>query len=66
MLEQGFIDSNPHDYNHLTRSRMTINENYENLGCSTSTSSSISYYLNSNPYQQAIPYKYSLNMPPDG
>ena len=41
----GFIDSNPHDYNHLRRSRITINENYENR-FSTSTGSSISYFVN--------------------
>lgn len=60
----GFIDSNPHDYNHLRQSRVAINNNYENVDCNTSTSSSISYYVNSNTYQEAIPF-YRNNMPPD-
>ena len=62
----GFIDTNAHDYNHLRQSRIAINNNYENADCntSTSTSSSISYYVNSNTYQEAIPY-YRNNMPPD-
>lgn len=52
----GFVDSNLHQYNHLKRSRLNVNENYENITCDTSTSSSISYCLNSNTYNQAIPY----------
>ena len=60
---------NPFEYEGLSLSLqggiMHFNNNYENVDCNTSTRSSISYYVNPNPYDQAIPYKYNLNIPPD-
>jgi len=53
----GFVDTNSHEYNHLRKERIFVNDNYRTADdTSTSTNSSISYHVRtySNQYDDAI------------
>ena len=53
----GFVDTNSHEYNHLRKERIFVNDNYRTADDTrTSTNSSISYHVRtySNQYDDAI------------